>query len=1155
MKTKKTYQVDRSIAAAMLAVAVGLIPFAAPSALGVTVTTNTAGTTNWTCPAGVSTIQVECWGGGGAGGGGVHTSAGSNTSQNGGGGGGGAYAKRISVPVSPGNNYTITIPAAAVSGANGNANGAGQVNGGTVTFTGDAGVTVTAAGGTGGKWSNTGTSNSTNGQGGGAGGTTAASVGDAGAVFAGGAGSTGNTGSTSVPGSGGGGAGNANPGGNAVTGTGSTTAGAGGVSGGGAGGVGRGSGNGTSYAGNPGVSPGGGGAGAKNCGNSTTNGGTGGLGQIVITYTVSVNVKADNTNDLDLASSWTVGVPATTDVATWNNTVTTANTTVLGADLTFGGIAILNPGGLVTVNGPNTLTLGAAATALDLSAATADLSLNCPLALGADNIWNVALSRTLTVGGTVSGSFAVTKQGAGTVTLSGANTYFGTTTIDGGLLQANTLADSGASALGYSNTSTTTTGGLTFTGAGTFEFNGTSQTTTTTRGIFANNVVPTLQIDAGNSLTFSGIFSSPSPVTFVISGGGTLVTAASSGINSGNNNNVLFNVTGGTLILQAAGISANGITDIASGATVKLGTGGGSDQIWDGSGADITNAAGVTINSGGTFDLNGNSEALTQLAGTSTAAIVTNTSSTAATLTVGTSGSGTANNASCTYAGAITGALSLTKAATGTLAIAGANSYTGGTTVNGGTLKIGVTGGGTALSIANNSFESPSTLSYVYNPTNASWTFNASSGYGKNTWFSTNPPAGSQAGFLQGGSAVISQAVSVSTPGVYAISFAAEGRGAAFGPQGVIVKVDGTAVAVWAASDVSQSTWKTYVTGVYLTAGSHTLEFDGNNTLGGDKSVSIDNVTMTLATTSGSLPTGTAVNLTATGATLDLSGTSQTVASLTGAAGSSVINGSLTTGGDDSSTGFAGGFAGTASLTKTGIGTPTLSGASTHTGNTTVSGGILALTSTGGLTFRPTANGVCNKVTGTGTATFDGVFTLNLTTSDTTNGNSWLLVDVGSLTASFGSNFQVAGFTQQSAGVWVMTDSHGKWTFATATGTLSLFANSYTLWAASQSPPLTGGAGAVGADGLANLVVYAIDGLKTDHSNGSVGTLTGNLLSFTKRADAITNGDVSWAIETSPDLVTWTVIGSQPKGDPTPTISCTLPANQGQIFARLVVNQ
>ena len=58
---------------------------------------------------------------------------------------------------------------------------------------------------------------------------------------------------------------------------------------------------------------------------------------------------------------------------------------------------------------------------------------------------------------------------------------------------------------------------------------------------------------------------------------------------------------------------------------------------------------------------------------------------------------------------------------------------------------------------------------------------------------------------------------------------------------------------------------------------------------------------------------------------------------------------------------------------------------------------------------------------------------------------------------------------------------------------------------------------AVGNDGLTNLMVYALD-LKTDGTNGSPGTLAGNVLSFTKRPEAVTNGDVTYAIEVSTDL-------------------------------------
>ncbi len=112
----------------------------------------------------------------------------------------------------------------------------------------------------------------------------------------------------------------------------------------------------------------------------------------------------------------------------------------------------------------------------------------------------------------------------------------------------------------------------------------------------------------------------------------------------------------------------------------------------------------------------------------------------------------------------------------------------------------------------------------------------------------------------------------------------------------------------------------------------------------------------------------------------------------------------------------------------------TLSGLNTYTGNTTVSAGSLELASTGGLTFVVT-DASNNKVTGAGSATMDGAFTIDTTAVTVTSG-SWTLVDTA--TKSFGPNFSVAGFTQDGD-IWKQPGAGSQiWIFDTVTGKLSL---------------------------------------------------------------------------------------------------------------------
>ena len=404
----------------------GLLPVQLQAA-SATNSWSTAGTSNtWVCPYGVTSVQVECWGGGGSGGGANEK----NKICKAGGGAGGSYVIKTNLPVTAGHAYTIIIPPVALGGWGGT-NGSGVAydgtNGAYVSFTGDSNITVTANGGAYGFGAGNGVSA--------AGGTNNLPGLVAGTnydlAFFGGSGCDAKTANNG----GGGGAGASNLT-NGVPATGQSgagqTLGSDSLHNGGAGG------NGASLNGNGGNAPagiGGGGGGARcNSSSNSSDGGNGAPGQIVLTWTPASVLKANVADNLNLGSSWVGGLaPDATSTATWSNAVQNFSSWNLGGSVSWKGIVVQNPNGTMTIaNDGNTLTLGTSG--IDLSAATADLNLNCAVALGGDNAWNVTSGRTLTLGGSVSGGNNVSLPGAGTVVLSGNNTYSGNTVISGGQL-------------------------------------------------------------------------------------------------------------------------------------------------------------------------------------------------------------------------------------------------------------------------------------------------------------------------------------------------------------------------------------------------------------------------------------------------------------------------------------------------------------------------------------------------------------------------------------------------------------------------------------------------------------------------------------------------------------------------------------------------
>ena len=224
--------------------------------LGQTTQTFTT-TTTWLCPAGVTSVNVECWAGGGAGGGATGNPAA------GGGGAGGSYVKNTSIAVTAGTIYTVTVGTGAIGNTGNGAAGNDSwfINSGTIL----------AKGGLGGARANSNNQTSA--------GALAISSGNVGFTapfsYYGGAGGTGVA--AGVSGGGGGASAGTGSNGNGAIGI---TAGIA-VTGGGAG-V---NGSASSADGTDNTNLGGGGAGGRAGSGTDRNGGDGGNGQVILTYT------------------------------------------------------------------------------------------------------------------------------------------------------------------------------------------------------------------------------------------------------------------------------------------------------------------------------------------------------------------------------------------------------------------------------------------------------------------------------------------------------------------------------------------------------------------------------------------------------------------------------------------------------------------------------------------------------------------------------------------------------------------------------------------------------------------------------------------------------------------------------------------------------
>ncbi|MCB1275036.1 autotransporter-associated beta strand repeat-containing protein, partial [Prosthecobacter sp.] len=350
-----------------------------------------------------------------------------------------------------------------------------------------------------------------------------------------------------------------------------------------------------------------------------------------------------------------------------------------------------------TFNGGLTVSAGTLAVGNDNALGTGDLKLSGGTLQAdgaartvANNVViatssTIAGSQTLTLSGVISGSSTLTKSNTSVVILSGDNTYTGTTNVTGGILRllSNTALGSTSGATSVSGVAHVELGdGVVVTGETI-----TISTTTGTTG--DGSPTPNrggLQASANATAQWAGnVIIGANQGRIGVQEGGTLTISGT--ITDGANSydvRLSGELTGtGGLIIAGTGNSWDGQTEIVRG-TVFLGV---NDALPTTTALDIHFTSSNNTEYAG-VDMNGFNQTIGSLlneGNTGSNAELTNSSATLSTLTIN-------QNVASTFGGVITGNLVLIKTGSGVLTLApvtGANSYTGGTIVNEGTIRLG----------------------------------------------------------------------------------------------------------------------------------------------------------------------------------------------------------------------------------------------------------------------------------------------------------------------------------------------------------------------------------------------------------------------------------------------------------------------------------
>ncbi|MDL3055452.1 autotransporter-associated beta strand repeat-containing protein [Salmonella enterica] len=426
---------------------------------------------------------------------------------------------------------------------------------------------------------------------------------------------------------------------------------------------------------------------------------TGGTFDNAISGSGQVVKSGDETLTLSGSNTYTGGTLIS------GGTLVATNVEALGSgDVTDNAVLELNTGGdfdnaisgsgQVVKSGDETLTLSGTNSYTDGTLISGGTLVATNLeALGTGDVTNNA-TLELNTGGdfinNIGGTGRVEKSGDETLTLSGSNTYTGGTLISGGTLVATNVEALGTGDVTDNAVLELNTGGdfinniggtgrveksgddtLTLSGSNSYTggtlISGGTLVATNVDALGSGDVTDNATLELNTGGTFDNAISGSGQV--VKSGDETLTL---SGANS---------YTGGTLIssgtLVANDVNALGTGDVTDNAVLELNTGGDFDNAISGSGQVVKSGdetltlSGANSYTGGTLISGGT------LVATSVEALGSGDVTDNAVLELNTGG---------TFDNAISGSGQVVKSGDKTLTLSGANSYTGGTTISGGTL-------------------------------------------------------------------------------------------------------------------------------------------------------------------------------------------------------------------------------------------------------------------------------------------------------------------------------------------------------------------------------------------------------------------------------------------------------------------------------------